>query len=168
MHPPRMLTHQLHRIRTKFASNPSSRASSTTSKSPLSSSSSFVEPAAFPPTTSHSTSNNANEDTNHPTTTSTSTTAATATMMMVASPNLSATTEFSTGFSDLSATPSVASSINQAILLRRRPSSLELELAEERRMFGGRAPFFTEPRPTDRLDVGVVPMGGLDELMRGR
>ena len=145
MHSPRKFTAQLHRIRTAFSpssSKASSRAS-TTSKSPLSSSSSFVEPASFPGTSQSEMLN------------------------LVASPNLSATTEYS-NVSELSATPSFTSSINQAILVRRRPSSLELELAEERKLFGGRTPCVMEPRPTDRMDVSVMPIGGIDEIMGGR
>ncbi|KAF2233556.1 hypothetical protein EV356DRAFT_516166 [Viridothelium virens] len=144
MHGPRMFTEQLHRIRTVFtpgSSKPSSRAS-TTSKSPLSSSSSFVEPTSFP-ATSHS-------DKGH----------------LVTSPNLSATTEFS-ATSEFSATPSITSSINQAILIRRRPSSMEIEIEEERKIFGGRANTIMEPRPMDKLDVSIMPIGGIDEIMRG-
>ncbi|KAI9710921.1 MAG: hypothetical protein M1820_002356 [Bogoriella megaspora] len=149
MHPSRIFSTRLHRIRTAFSSNSSttSARSTSSSKSPLSSSSSFVEPTSFPPTTSHSSTPPNN---NHMT-----------------SPNLSATTEFSTT-TDFSTASSVSSSINQAILLMRRPSSMELELEEERKLFGGLEPEIMEPRPRDRSDVGVMPFGGMQEIMGGR
>ena len=45
---------------------------------------------------------------------------------------------------------------------------MELELEEERKLFGGREPTVMEPRPRDKMEVGIMPIGGIDEIMGGR
>jgi hypothetical protein len=45
---------------------------------------------------------------------------------------------------------------------------MELELMEEKRMFGSIEMSVLEPRPNERADVGIMPVGGIDAIMGGR